>query len=1043
MTTELTRDLIAAVREGRAVLFLGAGASLGASDEHGNTAPDAKELAETLAKDFLGDGYEGFDLRSVYDLACSERDVRTVQRRIYQLLYPLEPAAFHLLIPTFPWSGLATTNYDLIVEKAFAQAKSGLKLVPNVQDGDGATDRLTAGSILYVKLHGCITRHEEVHPPLVASTEQLISFKQGRNGQFDTFMEWAKTRTMIFCGYSFMDMNLRTLFDEVIKEGDNRPRHYVVNKGARTAEIGYWRDRRVIAIDESFEEFLVKLQGALTDSERLLGGIAVSQHQSTFTKFITTRATTESDELKRYLGSLIDHVTSEIPIGSADPKRFYSGFELGWGPYVADLDIRQPAVGEITREYVSGTRHSSRLPIILIKGHAGSGKTVALRRICYDAATTADKLCFYVGRQHKIVIERFNEIFELTNLPIFLFVDAVAEHRQELLELIALAAKRKTDLRVVATENYHTWNILCDELEPYVSNVFEMRYLSESNILRLLEKLEAHDSLGYLARLPADKRPDELKFVHGRQLLVALLEATHGAPLTEIIEQEYRSIFPEEARRIYLDICSLHRFGPPVRAGLISRIHDLSFEDFSKKLFEPLEAIVVLRRDDRSGDYVYEARHSYIAHELYTAVLTDQEDRFDNIIRIVTKLNPSFSYDQEVLKQIIRSENLRMTLNNPDKIRQVYDAAEASFGESSVICHQRGVFELGIAVAMGQIDTAEKWLDRAEDLAPYNRAIRHSLAELALKRSRVAESAEDREWWRQKAVERATALISKSTSPYPHHTLLKAAVDAVKDALQALDIAPTETATLRVGEAITHAEATLKKGRQAFPNEAVLLNEEGNLSTVLAQGERAEGAFEKAFERNPRSSLIAKRLARIKRARGSFDAAEEILRKGLEHNPGSAELHYDLAITIIDSAPDAAQRESETLLYHLRRSFTPRDNNLQAQFWYARQLSIAGRFEEARPLFRQLSEARVPFREKTQVRGILKDPSGDPIEKVGTVSMWRETWGFIDLADPRMRVFLPLSESNADLGEYISAGTVVRFKLGFAIRGPIAIEPLI
>jgi tetratricopeptide (TPR) repeat protein len=194
---------------------------------------------------------------------------------------------------------------------------------------------------------------------------------------------------------------------------------------------------------------------------------------------------------------------------------------------------------------------------------------------------------------------------------------------------------------------------------------------------------------------------------------------------------------------------------------------------------------------------------------------------------------------------------------------------------------------------------------------------------------------------------------------------------------------------------------------------------------------------------NPRSTLIAKRLARIKRAKGNFDAAAEVLRKGLEHNPGSVELHYDLALTIIDSGPDADQREADTLLYHLRRSFTPRDNNLQAQFWYARQLSISGKFDEARPIFRDLNDARVPFREKTEVRGVLTASSGEPLEKVGTVSLWRETWGFIRLADPRMRVFIALSESDSDLGDYISEGAVIRFKLGFTLRGPVAVDPVI
>jgi len=162
----LPQELITAAQEGRAVLFLGAGASRGAIDNKRQPIPDGRALAEILRKEFLGDGYEGFDLRGVYDLACSQRDVRTVQRRVFDILNPFQPAAFHLLIPTFAWAGIAGTNYDLILERAYQRAPNPLQtLVPNVKDGDGATDRLGARSVLYVKLHGCITRHQEVTPP--------------------------------------------------------------------------------------------------------------------------------------------------------------------------------------------------------------------------------------------------------------------------------------------------------------------------------------------------------------------------------------------------------------------------------------------------------------------------------------------------------------------------------------------------------------------------------------------------------------------------------------------------------------------------------------------------------------------------------------------------------------------------------------------------------------------------------------------------------------------------------------------------------------
>jgi tetratricopeptide (TPR) repeat protein len=1042
MTPDLPKELTTAVQEGRSVLFLGAGASRGAIDEKGRPIPDGVGLADILTKEFLGSDYNGLDLRSVYDLACSERDVRTVQRKVFDILSPFQPAPFHLLIPNFAWAGIASTNYDLLIERAYQRAPSPLqKVVPNVKDGDGATDQLSDRSVLYVKLHGCITRYQEVTPPLIASTEQLITFRNGRNGQFGTFLEWAKTKTMIFCGYAFLDSNLRILFDEIIKEGDNRPRHYIVSKGVRPAEIAYWRDRRVIAINTTFQDFLEGLDRQISKNLRGLGAVAAdSSHRTTFTRFITAPGSRESEDLRQYLQSFIEHIGPEIDPAADDPRKFYSGFELGWYPMAAELDVRQPIVDDTLSEHVLSPAGGRRQTLVVIKGHAGSGKSVALRRMCFDAATKHGRLCFFVSRQHLIIVERFEEVFRLTNLPVYLFVDNVAEHRDRILDVLAQAKTSNAQLKIIATETFNTWNISCDELEPFVFDAREMRYLSEANIKLLIGKLEQHHSLGYLESLSTERRIHELQHVHGRQLLVALLEATHGLPLVEIISKEYQSIQPDEARLLYLDICSLHRFGPPVRAGLISRIHNISFDDFQLKFFKPLEAIVVLRIDRRSGDYVYEARHSYIAHTLYETIVRSQDERFDNLVRIINKLNPNFSYDLEVIAKIVRAENLQKTLSDHAKIRQVYESAKLALGERSVLYHQSGIFELHVAVNQGGLTVAEGLLERALELEPYNNSIKHSLAEVDLKRSRIAVDPLERQAWRRSAIERASALVRKGKSPYPHHTLLKAAIDGVKEALALAESEQTDAATLRLGDSIASAEAVLKNGLQAFPNEAILLAEEGELSKVLSEAVRAETAFEKSFAANPRSTLIAKRLARIKRSKGAYPVAKQVLQKCLEFNPGAQDLHYDFAMTILESAPNADQTESDSILYHLRRSFTPGDRNRQARFWYARQLCISNRFDDARPIFRELSEAQVPFKEKTEVRGLLLRHDAMPVELVGTVSFVRDTYGFVQCDSMNLRAFFSKADGGPESVEHISVGTTVTFELGFTLRGPVAIQ---
>lgn len=1039
MNAELPQALLSALREGRAVLFLGAGASSGARAADGDKIPTAQELADLLAGEFLDDTFKGEELRVVYDLACSERDVRTVQKRMFEILNRFQPAQHHLLVPTFPWAGIATTNYDLLVERAYQQATAPIQaLQPNVNDSDGAAEQLTSRSVLYIKLHGCITRHHEVAPPLVTSTEQLIAYRAGRKGQFDSFLEWAKTKTIIFTGYSFRDANMRKLLDEIIKEGDNRPRHYMVNPGITAIEARYWRERRIETTSISFETLMGALDDGIEKRHRALGAVVASPSKlSTLSRFITTREAQETSELRNYLDAFVEHIGPELDPAADEPKRFYSGFELGWYPISADLDVRQPIVDDVLSEHVAAASNTGKQTLVVIKGHAGSGKSVVLRRICWEAAKRYGRLCLFVARQHLIKLECFEEIFRLSNLPVFLFVDNLADQRDNVLALYERAKALGSELVIIGTETYPIWNVLCEELEPVVTQTYDMRYLSERNIRMLVEKLEMHGSLGYLQKLTLERRVHELQHVHGRQLLVALLEATHGTPLEEIVANEYRSLPSNLARILYLDICSLYRFGAPVRAGLIARIHNITFDDFSDRLFRPLQGVVILKKDyARSGDYMYEARHPFIAHTVYEVAVTAVEEKFENITRILSKLNPSYSYDMEVMGKVLRSENLVNTVGDHHKVRQIYDLAEETFGPVGILFHQRGIFEMSIARTSKDLERAERYLARAEETTPRNRAIRHSFAELDLRRSRLATDMLQRQAWRQKAVTRASEL-ARGTSPYPFHTMLKAAVDEIKDVLKEVEGGERDVDARALGESIAKAESVLRRGLEAFPNEPILLSEEGVLSNVLSQAVRAEGAFERAFASNPRSTLTAIRLSRIKRAKKNFDEARTILQTCLEHNPGAHAIHFQLAMTIMEGQPDADQIEDQIILRHLRRASAGSGRNRQAKFWYARQLSLMGQYDQARTIFRELSESRIPYREKKEIRGVVLCADGSPNVYTGTITRVRGGT-FLRCDEPQLSAYFSAEDLDSRGGPLLAVGDVVQFELAFNLLGPVA-----
>jgi tetratricopeptide (TPR) repeat protein len=224
----------------------------------------------------------------------------------------------------------------------------------------------------------------------------------------------------------------------------------------------------------------------------------------------------------------------------------------------------------------------------------------------------------------------------------------------------------------------------------------------------------------------------------------------------------------------------------------------------------------------------------------------------------------------------------------------------------------------------------------------------------------------------------ASALAKSGTSTHAFHTLVKSAIATVKDASHAAEKSDDELTQEAFGQAVRTAEERLRSGLQRFPNDPYLLTEEAALSGILRNADRALKALDKAFEKNPRSELIARRYARVLIAKERTSEAIKVLRRRLEHNQGSYSLNYDIAQAIRKSAPDADTTQSDSLLFHFQRAFSKGDKNYEAHFWYARQLCLVGRQAIARPIFESLKKISVSYAQKRSPRGTLLSANSKP-----------------------------------------------------------------
>lgn len=129
----LPNGLIDAMREQRALLFLGSGASLGSTTPDGKTMPSAKKLAEAIADKFLSSKFKNKDLMRVSELALSQAGSSIFNEWLREYFEPFIPTEAHKKLGHFRWRAIITTNYDLLVERSYGP-RSLQSLVTRVKD---------------------------------------------------------------------------------------------------------------------------------------------------------------------------------------------------------------------------------------------------------------------------------------------------------------------------------------------------------------------------------------------------------------------------------------------------------------------------------------------------------------------------------------------------------------------------------------------------------------------------------------------------------------------------------------------------------------------------------------------------------------------------------------------------------------------------------------------------------------------------------------------------------------------------------------------
>jgi Flp pilus assembly protein TadD/cold shock CspA family protein len=969
----------------------------------------------------------------VAELAISETDLIEVQEFVAEQFRDLQPADFHHILPTFKWRGIATTNYDCVVEEAYrAAARPTQQIVPFLSNRDRVDDRLhSPDSVGLLKLHGCVTRTHEPEIPLILTAEQYVTHRRGRDLVFKTFEGWAYQCPVVFVGHGMQDSDLRAALMEASRELDIRPRCYLVTPDADEAECRLWDAKRISVLKGTFHDFLQALDRAIPAHIRPLISKVDNEHPIKRRFAVNEPLATA---LTEFIANDVEYVAEGMPIQAGIPSAFYKGFDLGWYPIAQNMDVRRHLTDTVLNDVIIRAEEDrpTVAELYLIKAEAGAGKSVFLRRLAWEAALDANVLCLFFRPFGRLEYEPIRELHRVTKSRVFLFVDNAADNAVGISSVLENARRNKTPVTIVTAERSNEWNMAGDPLIPHLTEAFPLRYLNHSEIEKLVCLLEQHNTLGpYLANKTFEQQVLEFEEHAGRQILVALHEATTGLCFEDILVDEFNSIQPLSARSLYLTVCVLNRMGVPVRAGLVARVHKIPFEKFQQELFAPLEHVVGAIMHSPSGDYMYTARHREIAQIVFERVLRSPADRYNEYVRIIRELNIAFNSDRDSLRGLVRAKSLHELFSNYEDVSAIFDVACSVAGNEAYLYQQMANYER--IRPNGNYEVAYQLLQRARDLDPRDSTITHTLAELARTQALACRHPLERERYRAEARRILAPLASDPQSGrYARITVVKLAVDSLDDV-----IGSEGASDRQIDTAIRAVEEPLQRALQLDSSDPFLLAEEARFRKLMEDHARALRALERAFAANPRDPYIAARLARVYEERRDFERACCTLRAALEGRRGDKQLNYRYAMVLRESGT----ADHATLLYHLARSFTEWDANLDAQFWYARYLYESrdgDQRRKAKEIFKRLRDARMPHDARIEIRDhIAKD--GQPEMFAGTIARREATHGFINRDGVGDYVFFHRNGSD-ECWDRLLPRARVEFNVGFSFGGPQAIN---
>jgi len=739
---KILQDIFSKVQDGSVALFLGAGASIPAG------GPNGPQLTEMIKEKFPNIDVTSEDFieacQDVIDTPPYSRN--ELEEFIVAKIGSLQPTRYHKILTEYDWAAIFTTNFDDLIELTYRVHPQRLKACQAIYTDSFQINPSDRSKVILFKIMGSITATVGQLGNMVLSRADYNHALIRRKKYLELLSDFIKTGTIVFIGYSFDDHIVLDIIDELvlIYGKDRVPWSYAIfpTLPPQDTKTQYkFNTRKIIPVQCNFQDFCLSLK----DNIQSKPGIDLSRSVRFKLRGVSLEITeAEARQYAEYFEIINDDNVNEE---AGEKDQFFMGTNRRWGAFAKGWDFKRDVYN--SPEYKHSCEGNTNLPclkfrvddelkthrvennkILLIRGMAGVGKTMMLRRLAYDIYKSEQAPVIFIkptrtNFDYKLLasfIEDLNHKFDqkVTEThgarplkPVIMFDDAgsLIRHVNRLKDFLT---SRGRPALIIAAERTGEWELMLHSFPFKIlsENIYELNeQLTQSEQKQIIEHFF---ELGYIqTRGTFWNEIIEKTFENSYFATIYTLVHPSRKRLNEIIQEQYTSL-SDLTRKAFQYLCLFHQFDLPLNIELLVRALKCSYQDFYSEVISKDAAKVIFEDEDPLGNILYRSHHRIIARKTVEIFFNDPELMKEIYSEIFSQAILSNKLERQICEKIMIQHigpNARPQIFSYEQQQNLFTVICANNPVRALI-HHWGVLEAD----NGSFQQAEELLKRALEI---------------------------------------------------------------------------------------------------------------------------------------------------------------------------------------------------------------------------------------------------------------------------------------------------------------------------------------